>query len=164
MGVFGNFPEQPRKIGVLGRLGQIGGLGGIAASLGGLLAFLRKDAPQFNLPEQQFGAQEAGQIASRFGTQLKRSGASSLERTGLETPSRFLSVQAQAGNEQAGLLANLLRQVDQMALQRSVAEFQAGALGKEFETKQLSALTDITGLLGHNLLFGGDTGNKQIRR
>ena len=143
--------ESPKKIGQM--FGKVGGAAGVLTALGSLLGFARQDFPQLNLPEQQFGAQEARQVASRFGTQLKQSGASSLERTGLETPSRFLGVQARAGSEQAGLLANLLRQVDQMALQRSMAEFQAKTLQHQNKTNVFSSLADISGLVGAGLLL-----------
>ncbi|KKN78278.1 hypothetical protein LCGC14_0351370 [marine sediment metagenome] len=143
--------ESPKKIGQL--FGKVGGAAGVLTALGSLLGFARQGFPEFNLPEQQFGAGEARQIASRFGTQLKQAGASSLERTGLETPSRFLGVQARAGTEQAGLLANLLRQVDQMSLQRSMAEFQAKALKQQNKTNVLSGIADISGLVGAGLLL-----------
>ena len=143
--------ENPKKIGQI--FGKVGGAAGVLTALGSLLGFARQDFPQFNLPEQKFGAGEARQIASRFGTQLKQAGASSLERTGLETPSRFLGVQARAGTEQAGLLANLLRQVDQMALQRSMAEFQAQTLQHQNRTNVLSGIADMSGLVGAGLLL-----------
>lgn len=150
--------ETPTNLGTSLDLGNIlRTVGGITA--GGIFAkslfdFSKTQFPELGLPGQAFGEEEARLLAGEHGAQLRSAGMSSLERTGLESPSRVLGVQRAAGAAESSTLARLLSRIDQTNLQRSLAQFQTGSARQERKGDILGTVGDIAGMAG-SLLFPG---------
>ena len=141
--------ESPTNLGTSLDLGGIlSGLGSLTA--GGIFAkslfdFSKTQFPELGLPGQAFGEEEARLLSGELGAQLRSAGMSSLERTGLESPSRVLGIQRAAGAAEKSTLAKLLSRIDQTNLQRALAQFQTGAARQERKGDILGTVGDIAG-------------------